>query len=86
MSLRTGCVFVAVDETGGTSDSRLYQVPGMLQETGWESFTLRSEKDRSQNVFAVALRFVCMFRIFIRHIVCICLLSSVGTIFPMEVG
>ena len=39
---------VAVGETSGSTDiSTLYQVPRILQETGWEIFTNRAEEDRS---------------------------------------
>ena len=34
-----------VDETSGSTASKTsYQVPGILQETGWDVFTIRAEK------------------------------------------
>ena len=49
LSFRRSCLFVAaVDETSGRKDSSTsYEVPDILQGTGWEAFTIRAEEDRS---------------------------------------
>ena len=40
----------AVDETSGSSHYSIsYQVPGVLQETGWDIFTIRTEEGSSMN-------------------------------------
>ena len=46
LSFRTSCFFVVVvEETSGSTDrSARYQVPGILQGTGWEIFTIKSRR------------------------------------------
>ena len=34
---------MAVDETSGSTDSASYQVPGILQEIGWDIFKIRTD-------------------------------------------
>ena len=50
---------MAVDEISGSTDSSTsYQVPGILQETGWEIFIIRAEEDRSCFIFAHLFSFL----------------------------
>ena len=53
-------VVVAVHETSGTGSSNSYQVPGILQETGWEIFTIRAEEDPSWKVFVFCI-YICFY-------------------------
>ena len=65
---------VAVDETSGSRNSSTsYQVPGTLQETGWEIFTIRAEEDRSWKVFAFVFTYGFFFPFFFAAVLCACI-------------
>ena len=75
---------MAVDETSESTDSSIsYQAPSILQETGWEIFTIRAEEDRSWKTFGFVIYVWCSLSfIFLSYFVRISVLSRVGTTFP----